>query len=93
MNLRDLSNRIASHPRIETAVMQAIRTELPTVIEMILSEMYPGETVRLYAPKKPVALRRERDAGIRAEFNGRNAKALAEKYRISARMVMNIVRG
>lgn len=92
MNLRDLSNRIARHPRIEQAVMGAIRTELPTVIEMILSEMHPGESVRIYAPKKPVALRRERDAAIRAEFNGRNIPALAKKYGISSRMVLNIVK-
>jgi Mor family transcriptional regulator len=64
---------------------------LPDVIEGILREQYPGEQVKFYVAKKPGNLRRERDAAIRAEYNGRNARALATKYGISARMVFNIV--
>lgn len=89
--LRDLSARVAAHPRIEHAVMSAIRAEMPGVIECILSEMYPGENVQIYAPKKPVSLRRERDSGIRTEYNGHNVKALAKKYGISVSMVFKIV--
>lgn len=90
--LRDLSSRVASHPRIEQAVTSAIRAELPGVIEMILSEMYPGEDVRIYVPKKPVQLRRERNAALRMEYNGHNIKALVEKYGISARMIFNVIK-
>ncbi len=91
--LRDLANAAASHPKIEQAVTAAIRTVLPDVIEGILRSQYPGEQVRFYVAKKPVGQRRDRDAAIRAEYNGRNAKALATKYGISARMVFNIVAG
>ena len=90
INLRDLSNRIADHPRIETAVMKAIRAELPIVIETILCELYPGETVRIYSPMKPVHMRRQRDEAIRAEYNGRNAKALSKKYGPSPSQICRI---
>lgn len=89
--IRDLAAAVASHPRIEQAVMGAIRAELPDVIETILRDRYPGEQVRLYVAKKPPTLRRERDAAIRAEYNGHNAKALAAKYGIGVRMVFNII--
>lgn len=91
--LRDLASAVAAHPRIETAVMGAIRAELPGVIESILRDRYPGEQVRLYVAKKPPTMRRERDVAIRAEYTGHNAKALANKYGISARMVFRIVGG
>lgn len=90
MNLRDLANRVSAHPRLDAAVMKAIRIELPIVIETILSEMYPGDTVRIYAPKKPVAMRRLRDEAIRAEYNGSNAKALSKKYGTSASQICRI---
>lgn len=89
--LRDLATAVAAHPKIESAVMGAIRAELPGVIETILRERYPGEQVRLYVAKKPPTMRRERDVAIRAEYNGHNAKALATKYGIGVRMVFNIV--
>lgn len=89
--IRDLATAVAAHPRIESAVMGAIKAELPGVIESILRDRYPGEQVRLYVAKKPSTMRRERDAAIRAEYNGHNAKALATKYSISPRMVFNVV--
>jgi len=89
--LRDLSLRVASHPRIEKAVRTAIGAELPHVIEDILSEMYPGEEVKIYSPKKPTHTRRERDEAIRLEFNGSNVKLLAAKYSISASQVHRIL--
>lgn len=91
MNLRDLSHRVSAHPRIEKAVVSAIRAELPIVIESILSEMYPGESVRIYAPKKPVQMRKQRDDAIRIEYNGHNVKALAHKYGISPAQVFRVV--
>ncbi len=89
--LRDLATAVAAHPKIESAVMGAIRAELPGVIESILRERYPGEQVRLYVAKKPPTMRRERDVAIRAEYNGRNVNALAKKYSINARTVFRIV--
>lgn len=91
--IRDLATAVASHPRIEQAVMGAIRAELPDVIEAILRDRYPGEQVKLYVAKKPASLRRERDIALRAEYNGHNAPALAKKYGISTRMVFRAVSG
>ena len=89
--LRDLSIRVASHPRIEKAVRTAIGQELAFVIEDILSEMYPGEEVKIYSPKKPTHARRERDEAIRMEFNGHNIKALSVKFSISVSQIHRIL--
>lgn len=89
--LRDLSVRVASHPRIEKAVRTAIGAELPYVIEDILSQMYPGEEVKIYSPKNPTHTRRARDEAIRLEFNGSNVKLLASKYCISVSQVHRIL--
>ena len=89
--LRDLSLRVASHPRIERAVRGAIGHELPYVIEEILSEMYPGEDVKIYSPKKPTHARRERDGAIRMEFNGHNVKAMSVKYKMSVSQIHRIL--
>ena len=91
IQIRELSHRVASHPRIEQAVRTAISSELPFVIQDILSELYPGESVQIYAPKKPTHIRQERNAAIRMEFNGQNAKALSVKYRISISQIQRIV--
>jgi Mor family transcriptional regulator len=90
--LRDLAVAAASHPNIERAVTAAIRTVLPDVIEGILRERFPGEQVGIYVSKRPARLRRERDDALRAEFNGRNAPALAKKYGISVMTVWRAVR-
>jgi Mor family transcriptional regulator len=92
LTIRDLATRAAGHPNIERAVNQALRSELPGVIEGILRDMYPGETLRLYVPKRSVSLRGERNRLIVQEFNGRNAKALAIKYGLTPRMVYNVVK-
>ena len=49
--LRQLATQAASHPRIEAAVVGAIRDVLPSVIEGLLRETYGGDTVRIYAPR------------------------------------------
>ena len=91
LTIRDLATRAAGHPNIEKAVNQALRAELPGVIESILRDMYPGETLRLYVPKRSVTSRGERDRLIRQEYNGRNVKQLATKYGLTPRMVFNVV--
>lgn len=62
--VRDLAERAARHPQIEAAVLGALRATLPGVIEKLLSEMAHGETVRLYARKRPEDARAMRDARI-----------------------------
>jgi hypothetical protein len=52
--LRQLASQAASHPRIEAAVIGAIRDVLPSVIEGLLRESYGGETVRIYAARSDV---------------------------------------
>lgn len=50
--LRELASQAAIHPRVETAVIGALRGVLPGVIEEIVREMYPGgERVRFYSAK------------------------------------------
>lgn len=77
--------------RVESAVQQTVRECLPGTIEAVLREQYPGETLRLYVPKRSAASRRDRDAAIRAMYNGRNAKEISHKFGLSVRMVFNIV--
>ncbi len=79
--------------KVEAAVMATVREHLPGTIESVLREQYPGETVRLYIPKKPVTLRRDRDNAIRARYNGHNVKALAAEFKLSQSMIFKIVAG
>ena len=90
--LRDLATAAARHPSVEHAVAAALSAVLPDVIEGILRERYPGEAVSMYVSKKPASLRRERDDAIRADFNGRNAPALAKKYRVSVMTIWRAVK-
>lgn len=62
--LRQLAAQAAAHPRIEAAVLGAIRDVLPSVIEGLLRESYGGETVRIYAPRSDV-LRAEQERQAR----------------------------
>lgn len=62
--LRQLATQAASHPRIEAAVIGAIRDVLPSVIEGLLRDTYGGETVRIYAPRHDV-VRAEQDRQAR----------------------------
>lgn len=77
--------------KVELAVMQAVRDELPKVIESTLHEMYGGENVRFYVSKRGLNERRERNALIRARFDGSNFDELAGQFSISARTVRRIV--
>ena len=78
---------------MEAAVVSTVRAELPTIIEAVLRETYPGETLRLYVSKKPGAMRRLRDDAIRAKYTGGNVVALSKEFGISARTVFRIVSG
>ena len=62
-----LATQVASHPRLEAAVMKAIRDVLPSVVDSVLRETYGGETFRSYAPRGPSQLDKvERNRRIKA---------------------------
>lgn len=93
--LRDLAHQAAAHPRIEQAVLGAIRAELPGVIEGLLREMYRGETVRLYVPSRgSFDASRERDRRIcvlAAPPNNLPLALIAAKEGVSLRTVQRAV--
>lgn len=97
--LRQLAAQAASHPRIEAAVLGAIRAELPGVIEGLLRETYGGEQVRIYAPRSDVlkaeAARQERDrriAALAAPPSSLKPAAIAQREGITAHRVRQILR-
>lgn len=56
---------------------------------MYLVDMYGGTS--MYIPKSQSIFRNKRDEKIRAEFDGYNYKALADKYNLTTRYVRVIV--
>lgn len=78
---------------VESAVVDIVRRELPGTIENVLREQFPGETVRLYVAKRSVSSRRDRDNMIRAEYTGRNARALSAKFGLSMKQIHRIGSG
>lgn len=94
--LRDLAGQAAIHPRVEAAVIGALRGVLPGVIEEIVREMYPeGEQVRFYAPKTGSrASKAERDRRIHALASPPSSMApaqIASQEGISLRRVQQIL--
>jgi Mor family transcriptional regulator len=89
-HVRTLAERIAPKiaPAVERAILATVRQELPGLLMAELRDMLPEHT-----PKGSSAARRDRNAAIRAEYNGRNIGVLAAKYGISRRMAFNIVAG
>ena len=97
--LRQLATQAASHPRIEAAVIGAIRDVLPSVIEGLLRETYGGETVRIYAPRHDVMRadqdRQARDlriAALAAPPTSMAPAAIAQREGITAHRVRQILR-
>lgn len=91
--IRDLAKAAASHPKIETAINDALKQALPGVIEEILSQTYGGQKIQLYVAKNSSGSRRDRDNAIRLEFNGNNSGILSVKYKMSIRQIMRICNG
>lgn len=94
---RDLAERAAAHPRIEQAVLGAIRAELPGVIDSLLRDMYPGEQVCFYVPKRSpteaAAARAARDDRIRTAGQAGTATALiAEQEGVTVRHVQRVLK-
>ncbi len=93
--LRQLASQAASHPRIEAAVIGAIRDVLPSVIEGLLRESYGGETVRIYVARNGgQAVKNERDlriTALAAPPASLSCGAIAAQEGISVRRVQQIL--
>lgn len=83
--------RIAA--KVEAVVLQTIRDELPGTIAEVLREQYAGEKFSIWVPKRSPAAQRDRNAAIRARYNGHNAASLSAEFSISIRQVMRLVAG
>lgn len=94
--LRQLAHQAAAHPRIEAAVIGAIRAELPGVIEGLLREAYGGDTVRIYVPSRgghDAKLERDRRiAALAAAPSSLSVAAIAAKEGLTVRRVQQILR-
>lgn len=97
--LRSLAERAALHPRMEAAVagavISAVRSTLPGVIEALLAEQADHQfgTLRLYRRKVPEEMRQVRDARVRALLAGGMAPELvAVEAGCSRRHVYNVRR-
>lgn len=91
--LVQIAERAASHPLIEQAVIGAVRATLPGVIESVMREIHPGDTLRLYVPKTSSADRRARDQRIGAALAaGEPTAVIAKREDISRRHVNNLRR-
>lgn len=56
-----------------------------------LAELYGG--ANLYIPKVEALVKTMRDKRIKNEYNGYNAKELAQKYELSVNWVLSICKG
>lgn len=94
--LRELAQQAAAHPKIEAAIMGAVRAELPGVIEELLRQAYGGETVRIYvASGGSRDAKAERDRRIQALAGApshMSPAAIAASEGISVRRVQQIIR-
>jgi hypothetical protein len=86
--LTDLALRAAAHPRMEAAILGAIRAELPGVIEGLLRDMFSGQQIKMYAPKRTSSQRADRDRRIKASLIAGHAIAeVARREGVSVRSV------
>lgn len=94
--LRDLAVQAAAHPKIEAAVLGALRAELPGVIEGLLRDAYGGETLRMYVAKGASRdTKSERDRRIVALGSPPSSMSTAEiaaREGISLRRVQQVLR-
>lgn len=88
--VRTLAERIAPRmaPKVEAALVEIIRAELPAMLMDELRRELPE-----FTPKRSAAHRRDRDNLIRARFTGRNAVELAGQFGLSPKQVLRIARG
>ena len=93
--IRSLAAACVPHlaAKVEAAVLQTVRDELPATLRHVLHEMYAGETLRLYVPKISNSDKVTRDAAIRAAWTGRNATLLAAQFGLSVKQIQRIATG
>ena len=93
--LRQLAVQAATHPRIEAAVMGAIRAELPGVIEGLLRDSWGGDTLRMYVPKNGSRddkdARDQRIVAMASPPSSATPHAIAAREGISVRRVQQIL--
>ena len=77
--------------------IESLSEDLQCIAEMFgisgalrLAQCFGG--MRIYIPKFDGLVRNPRDARIRAEFNGRNHRALARQYNMTETAIRNILR-
>jgi len=89
--LTQLAERCATSPVLERAVTSAVRSTLPGIIQGVLRELFPGETVRLYIPKIGAESRTERHTSVLQALDaGRSAQEVAKALGVPARTVRHI---
>lgn len=89
--IEELAQRTAMHPRMEAAVMGAVRATLPDVLEGVLRDMFAGENVRLWVPKVSRRVAHERDVRIAAALSAGEAQSvIAKRENVSTRHVERI---
>lgn len=94
--MRALAEHVATHPRIEQAVMGAIRPVLTDLIEQWLVERAEtqGGTLRMYQRKLTQARRQERDDRLRALISaGVRPEDAARQVGCSRRHAYHVRRG
>jgi Mor family transcriptional regulator len=91
--VRCLAQRIAPRimPSVAAAISQAINATISAELPALLMDELRNE-IPEFVPKHSVALRRDRDAAIRAQYNGRNAKELSTRFGVSVSSVFKIVK-
>ena len=93
---RELAYQAAAHPRMEAAIMGAVRAELPGIIEELLRQSHGGRTVQLYVARTgSLAAKDERDRRIRsmaAAPTSMAPSAIAAQEGITVRRVQQILR-
>lgn len=88
-HVRTLAERITPRiaPSVETAILAAVRAELPRLLMEELRTMLPEHT-----PKGGSVRKGERNALIRARYNGKNAGDLAKEFGLHPGHVRKLVK-
>lgn len=88
--VRTLAEHIAPRilPKVEAALGEVFKAHLPGLLMEAIRQEIGAEHV----PKGSAAARRDRDALIRARFNGRNAGELSGQFGLSRRQILNIAK-
>ncbi len=93
---RELAHQAAAHPRMEAAIMGAVRAELPGIIEELLRQTHGGRMVQLYVARSgSLAAKDERDRRIRALAaapSSMTPAAIAAQEGLTVRRVQQILR-